>query len=127
MAILLLIILLGSIALPLTSGFIGEFLMITGLFSQSIWYAFIGGLTMIFGAVYMFYAYQRVMLGEENTSVNNFTDLKKHDYVFLVPLAALIIILGVYPQPIFNIVEHFVTSMQNILVPFAGLASKIIP
>ena len=55
LAILFLIVLLGSIALPLTSGFIGEFLMITGLFKQSIWFALIGGTTMVLGAIYMLY------------------------------------------------------------------------
>jgi NADH-quinone oxidoreductase subunit M len=124
MAIFLLIVTLGSIALPLTSGFIGEFLMITGLFSQSIWFAVFGGLTMILGAIYMLYAYQRVMLGELNPSAAGLHDLKTTDYVFLVPLAALIIVLGVYPQPIFTLVEQSVNGMQNLLLPIANTISQ---
>lgn len=124
MAIFLLIISLGSIALPLTSSFIGEFLMITGLFNQSIWFAVFGGLTMILGAIYMLYAYQRVMLGELKLSAANLHDLKTTDYVFLVPLAALIIMLGVYPQPVFTLVEQSVNGMQNLLLPIVNTISQ---
>ncbi|MEI6061933.1 MAG: NADH-quinone oxidoreductase subunit M, partial [Bacteroidota bacterium] len=53
MAILFLIVTLGSIALPLTAGFVGEFLMITGLFAQSVWFALVGGLAMVISAIYM--------------------------------------------------------------------------
>ena len=105
MAILFLIILLGSIALPLTAGFVGEFLMITGLFQQSIWFALFGGLTMILGAIYMLYAYQRVMLGDKKAAFAKATDLRALDYWILVPLIVVILGLGIYPQPIFDIIK----------------------
>jgi NADH-quinone oxidoreductase subunit M len=104
-AILFLIAVLGSIALPLTAGFVGEFLMIAGLFQQSFWYALFGGLTMILGAVYMLYAYQRVMLGGEKAVFEKVTDLTRLDYFILIPLLVLIIGLGVYPQPVFDILK----------------------
>lgn len=103
LAILFLIAVLGSIALPLTAGFVGEFLMIAGLFQQSFWYALFGGLTMILGAVYMLYAYQRVMLGGQKAVFEKVTDLSQLDYFILIPLLILIIGLGVYPQPVFDI------------------------
>jgi len=105
MAILFLIAVLGSIALPLTAGFVGEFLMIAGLFQQSIWYALFGGLTMILGAVYMLYAYQRVMLGGQKAVFEKITDLNMLDYFILIPLLVIIIGLGIYPQPIFDILK----------------------
>ncbi len=115
MAILLLLVVLGSIALPLTAGFVGEFLMIAGLFQQSAWFAVAGGLTMILGAVYMLYAYQRVMLGDQNPAFVSITDLGVKDYLVLLPLIAIILVLGVFPQPIFNLVEISVSSMQSLL------------
>ncbi len=115
MAILLLIVVLGSIALPLTAGFVGEFLMIAGLFQQSAWFAVAGGLTMILGAVYMLYAYQRVMLGDQNPAFASITDIGVKDYIVLLPLIAIILVLGVYPQPVFNLVEISVSSMQSML------------
>ena len=115
MAILFLIILLGSIALPLTAGFVGEFLMITGLFQQSIWFALFGGLTMILGAIYMLYAYQRVMLGDKKIAFSKATDLRALDYWILVPLIVVILGLGIYPQPIFDI-------LKPVAEVFSGLA-----
>ncbi|MDD2304940.1 MAG: NADH-quinone oxidoreductase subunit M [Prolixibacteraceae bacterium] len=115
MAILFLIILLGSIALPLTAGFVGEFLMITGLFQQSIWFALFGGLTMILGAIYMLYAYQRVMLGDKKVAFAKATDLRALDYWILVPLIVVILGLGIYPQPIFDI-------LKPVAEVFSGLA-----
>jgi NADH-quinone oxidoreductase subunit M len=117
MAILLLMVVLGSIALPLTSGFVGEFLIITGLAKQSVWTAVFGGTTMILGAVYMLYAYQRIMLGDKNVAFTKVKDIHTLDYVILIPLIAIIIILGIYPQPILNLVEVSVSSMQKLLIP----------
>ena len=117
MAILLLMVVLGSIALPLTSGFVGEFLIITGLAKQSIWIAVFGGLTMILGAIYMLYAYQRIMLGDENPALSKIKDVQVIDYMILIPLIAVIFILGVYPQPILNLLEESVNSMQKLLIP----------
>jgi len=115
LAILFLIILLGSIALPLTAGFVGEFLMIAGLFKQSVWFAIFGGMTMILGAIYMLYAYQRVMLGNQKTVFKHIDDLQSLDYLILIPLIAIILGLGIYPQPIFDLLKP-VTEI------FSGLA-----
>lgn len=123
MSVLFLMVVLGSIALPLTAGFVGEFLMITGLFHQSVWFALVGGITMVLGAIYMLYAYQRVMLGNKEVNFESKTDLKPLDYFFLLPLVLIILALGVYPQPIFNLVEQTVNSMQNLLTPATEVMS----
>jgi NADH-quinone oxidoreductase subunit M len=126
MSILLLLVVLGSIALPLTAGFVGEFLMITGLFQQSIWFAVFGGMTLILGAIYMLYAYQRVMLGEMKVKLSKTSDLVTLNYIILIPLIILIIGLGIYPQPIFNLVETSVQTMQSAFAPAADSISTIL-
>jgi len=126
MAILFLIIVLGSIALPLTAGFVGEFLMITGLFQQYIGYAIFGGMTMILGAIYMLYAYQRVMLGGQKAAFEHISDVRTLDYVILIPLILLILGFGIYPQPIFNLVEQSVSPMVNLLKPVAEVVSSVV-
>jgi NADH-quinone oxidoreductase subunit M len=126
LAILFLIVLLGSIALPLTSGFIGEFLMITGLFKQSIWFALIGGTTMVLGAIYMLYVYQRVMLGDKKTTLQKVTDIRTIDYMILIPIILLIIGLGIYPQPIFDLTKEAIQSMQNMFKPVADIVTGLI-
>ncbi|MCX6239435.1 MAG: NADH-quinone oxidoreductase subunit M [Bacteroidia bacterium] len=126
LAILLLLVILGSIALPLTAGFICEFLMITGLFQQSVWFAVFGGLTMILGAVYMLYAYQRVMLGDLRAGFERIPDIRSLDYIFLIPLIIIILGLGIFPQPLFNMADESVYAMQNFLKPVADSILAII-
>jgi NADH-quinone oxidoreductase subunit M len=114
LAILFLIFTLGSIALPLTAGFIGEFLMITGLFGKSVWFALFGGLTLILGAVYMLYAYQRAMLGDHNVRMTGLSDIGTREYLILIPLIVVILALGVYPQPVLNLVTESACIIQNL-------------
>jgi NADH-quinone oxidoreductase subunit M len=121
LAIGFLIVLLGTVALPLTNGFVGEFLLLMGVYNFNIWYAAIAGLTIIFGAVYMLRMYQKVMLGGLNTSASTFTDLDGTEKLVLLIISALIILIGIYPQPILNISEAAVINLieqvnQKILV-----------
>ena len=123
MALLFLIIVIGSIALPLTAGFVGEFLMIAGIFKQSVWFAAIGGLSMIFGAIYMLYAYQRAMLGDKKEIYAKLTDIRSLDYLILIPLILVILGLGIYPQPILDMMAHTIHSAENFLKPVAEVVS----
>lgn len=102
-AIAFLIILLGTIALPITNGFIGEFLLLLGVYKYNMWAAAVSGLTMIFAAVYMFRMYQRIMLGETNTSTFGFADIHGSEKVVLIIVCSLVIFIGVYPQPLLDI------------------------
>lgn len=111
-AVLFLIILLGSVALPLTNGFVGEFLLITGIYVYNAWFAAVAALTIIFGAIYMFYMYQKTMLGETNKLTKTFKNITFTEKVVLISLAILVIVFGVYPQPILNLTE---AALQNIL------------
>ena len=111
---LFMIILLGTIALPLTNGFVGEFLLITGIFHYSIWFALFAGLTIVMGAIYMLYAYQKVMLGESNALTATFTDIRGVELVVLIPLAALVFILGVYPQPVLDLTSGVVEQLLKL-------------
>lgn len=121
LAIGFLIVLLGTVALPLTNGFVGEFLLLMGVYNYNIWYAAIAGLTIIFGAVYMLRMYQRVMLGGVNANTLAFEDLDGIEKTVLLIISALIIFIGIYPQPILNISEAAVVNLieqvnQKILV-----------
>jgi NADH-quinone oxidoreductase subunit M len=115
LAIFFLIVLLGSVALPLTAGFIGELMMIIGLYKQSVWFAVAGGTTMVLGAVYMLYAYQRIMLGEMNPVPGKARDIGIPDYVVLIPLILLILVLGMYPQPVFDLIKDAYHAMPVLL------------
>ena len=111
-AVFYLVILLGSIALPLTNGFIGEFLLLTGVYQYSSVAAAVAGLTVILGAVYMLRSYQAVMLGGREISEQVFTPLTLSETLTLFIITALIIVFGVYPKPLLAMTEP---AMQQIL------------
>ncbi len=104
LAIFFMIIILGSVALPLTSGFVGEFLMLIGLFSYSPWIAGVAGLTIILSSVYMLWMYQRVMLGKIREGLPaTQPPLFRSDLFAIVPLVIVIFLLGCYPTPMLKI------------------------
>jgi NADH-quinone oxidoreductase subunit M len=113
LALAFLIILLGSVALPLTNGFVGEFLLINGLYQYDFWLAVFGGLTVILGAVYMLRGYQKMMLGETTARTASFTDLTSNEKWVLIPICILIIALGVYPKPVLDLTEASVNALLN--------------
>jgi NADH-quinone oxidoreductase subunit M len=111
-SIAFLIIVLGTVALPLTNGFIGEFLLLNSVYQFNIWMAAIAGLTIIFGAVYMLRMYKIVMQGPTNELTATFTDIHGSEKIVLGIICLLIIVLGVYPQPILHISE---TAVENLV------------
>jgi NADH-quinone oxidoreductase subunit M len=113
-AVLFLIVLLGSVALPLTNGFVGEFLLITGVYQYSAWLAAFAGLTVILGAVYMLRSYQAIMLGEANELTKKFLALTSSDKAILIIISAAIIALGVFPQPLTELAEPAVKNLLSI-------------
>jgi len=112
-AVAFLIIVLGTVALPLTNGFIGEFLLLNSVFQFNIWLVVLAGLTMIFGAVYMLRMYKKVMQGETNALTAIFADVSGSEKLVLGIICALIIIIGVYPQPILHISEAAVNNLVH--------------
>ncbi|KHJ37095.1 NADH-quinone oxidoreductase subunit M [Pedobacter glucosidilyticus] len=112
-AIAFLIIVLGTVALPLTNGFIGEFLLLHGVYQFNIWYAAIAGLTIIFGAVYMLRMYKAVMQGETNESTASFKDINGSEFLVLAVVCLLIIVIGVYPNAFLHISEASVENLIN--------------
>ncbi|HMJ67728.1 MAG TPA: NADH-quinone oxidoreductase subunit M [Cyclobacteriaceae bacterium] len=110
------VIMLGSVALPLTSGFVGEFLLINSLVQYQIWIGAVAGLTIILGAVYMLVMFQRAMSGEAKAVTLKFTDLSTREKIVLYPVVILIILIGVYPAPLLSISEPAVSALVSSLV-----------
>jgi NADH-quinone oxidoreductase subunit M len=112
LAITFLIILLGTVALPGTNGFVGEFLLLYSVYTYNIWFGAVAGLTIIFGAVYMLRMYQKIMLGSTNNLTIGFSDIKRTEKIVLYSICILVIVMGVYPKPILQISE---ASVQHLL------------
>jgi NADH-quinone oxidoreductase subunit M len=115
LAVCFMIILLANIALPLTNGFVGEFLLLLGIFEYSKIMAAVAGLTVILSAVYMLRMYQRVMLGEPNDLTRGVADLDRVEILTLVPLIILILWIGLFPQMFIHIAAPSVYEIYSII------------
>jgi len=104
-ATLFMIIVLGSVAVPLTNGFPGEFLLLNGVWNYNFWLGVLAGLTIIFGAVYMLRAYGLVVFGETKPQTENFADLDSREFLVLGIIAGLVIVLGFFPQAVLNLTD----------------------
>lgn len=111
-ATMFMIIVLASVALPTTNAFIGEFLLLYGVFEYNTSLAIIAGLTIIFGAVYMFRMYQRSMLGEVNDFTKGFNDLSLIEISVFALLISAVFIGGIYPKPMMELAGPV---LENIL------------
>lgn len=105
MAIFLVIVALANIALPLTNGFVGEFLMFSGLFQYNVWVMAVAGLGVILAAVYTLNMLQKVIFGQSNTLTSTVTDLQNTELVALSIIVIIILFLGFYPKPILELVN----------------------
>jgi NADH-quinone oxidoreductase subunit M len=112
-AITSLIIILGAVALPLTNGFVGEFLLLISIFKYNPYYAGVAGLSIIFGAVYMLRMYQQAFLGEKSEITNTFVDLQGSEKVVMFAICAMVIFFGVQPKYLLQISE---ASTNNLLL-----------
>lgn len=112
---LFMIVMMGAVALPLTNGFVGEFLLINGVYHYSAVIAGFAGLTIILGAVYMLRGFQQIMLGEVKSNTSSFTALTTPEMTTLVIIAALVIFFGVYPKPILDLVHNDVLDLVKSL------------
>jgi NADH-quinone oxidoreductase subunit M len=114
LTIMLVIVALANVALPLTNAFIGEFLMFNGLFKFNMWYAAVGGLSIILSAVYTLRMIQKVFYGTGNNVTANVKDLDLLPKLGLGIIVVAIFIMGVYPKPVFALVSDTVTTILGI-------------
>ncbi len=114
LAIFFMIVMLANVALPLTNGFVGEFLMLGGLFSYNKIIAAIAGLSIIFGAVYMFWLYQKAIFGQTNAQTAIFEDLTAREMAIAIPIVIAIFVIGLYPTMVTGFSENAVHHLINL-------------
>ncbi len=117
LSIFLMILVLGSVALPLTNGFIGEFMILLGLFQVKPLLALFAGTTIIFGVVYMLRMFQKVMYGSlpENLKSRN-VKMFKEETAALIPLVILVILMGCYPKPFLDLAGPSIKTIQDLVL-----------
>lgn len=105
------IMVLASIAIPLSFNFAGELTIMFGVYQVNLWYMLLLGTSMFIGAFFTLRMYQHVMLGEP--SKTPFSDLKASETIVFVLLAAVLLIFGVYPKVLTDLITP---SLQEILM-----------
>ncbi len=115
LTIYFIIIMLGSVALPLTNGFVGEFLLLKGVFEYNLWAGAVAGLTIILGAIYMLRLVQKSMFGTETKFTENFADLTFLEKATLLPIAVMVIVFGIAPNMLLKLTEPAVLQLLNII------------
>jgi NADH-quinone oxidoreductase subunit M len=105
---------LAALGLPGTSGFIGEFLILMGVFKDNFLVAVLASLGVILGAAYMLWLYKRVVFGKlVNEDLKSMIDLNRSEYFILTCLAVPTLFFGFYPDPLINTVEVSVKDLIN--------------
>jgi len=96
---------LAGLSLPGLSTFVSEFLVLVGTFTRYEVYAILATVGIILAAIYILWMYQRTMTGPVREEVAGMPDLKARELWAVGPLIALVVVLGVYPQPVLNIIN----------------------
>jgi NADH-quinone oxidoreductase subunit M len=112
---------MASIGLPGTSGFVGEFLSLAGVYQISTWVTLVCTTGIILGAGYMLYLYWRVAFGvQKNADAAAMPDLNAREWVMLAPIAAAVLWMGVYP-------ESFLAPMRKDIAALDARLSRAAP
>lgn len=98
-AVFFMLFTMASIGLPGTSGFVGEFLSLAGIYQASSWVALVGTSGIILGAAYMLYLYRRVVFGEQkHEDAAAMPDISVREWLMMAPIALAVLWMGVYPE-----------------------------
>ncbi len=125
-ALVFMVFMLGSVGLPGTSGFVGEFLVIVGAFQASSWVALLAASGMVLGAAYMLFLYRRIIFGVlTKPDLKRLLDMNWRERVIFAPLIALVLWMGIYPASFLEIigpsvqllVERYQTALLEAQAP----------
>ncbi|MFN2557559.1 MAG: NuoM family protein [Nitriliruptorales bacterium] len=108
---LFLVVALSSLALPGLNGFVGEFPILLGSFQTVGWFSILGTFGMVFAALYLLWAYQRMFHGPVEGKAVGMADLNLREIAAMAPIVALIVGIGVYPQPLYSRIEPTVSAI----------------
>ncbi len=103
---------MANVGLPGTSGFIGEFLVLMGIFQVNTWVAVVATTGVILSAAYALWLYRRVVMGELlKEALKSITDMTKREKAIFAPLVAMTLLLGIYPALVTDIIGPSVSAL----------------
>jgi NADH-quinone oxidoreductase subunit M len=118
-AALMMLFAMANCGLPVTSGFVGEFMVIMGAMKANFWIAFAAASTLVFGAAYTLWMYKRVIFGAvANEHVAALKDLNPREFLVLGALAVAVLFMGIYPLPFTEVMHGAVGELlRHLAVP----------
>jgi NADH-quinone oxidoreductase subunit M len=103
---------LANVGLPGTSGFVGEFLVLVGVFQVNTWVAMLATTGIVLSAAYALWLYRRVIFGTlEKADLADILDMNKREILVFAPLLVLVILFGVYPAPLLDVMHVSVAQL----------------
>lgn len=114
------LITLAALGLPGLNGFVGEFLILMGVWTSQLLadlstiYVLMGGLAIVFASIYMLYMFQGAMQEKNDQIPETLTDINRGEFSLLLPACILVIIIGLYPKPIIDRISPSVDSVLTI-------------
>ena len=122
-AVTFMLFMLASVGLPGTSGFVGEIMVIVGVFQINSWVAFFAATGMILGAAYMLWLYRRVIFGTiTRDDLKLIRDMRPNEIAAFAPLVALVLLMGIYPK---LFLDPMAASVDNLLVQIGAQAPTL--
>ncbi|WP_028880111.1 NADH-quinone oxidoreductase subunit M [Terasakiella pusilla] len=113
-AVVFMLFMMASVGLPGTSGFVGEVLVLVGVFQVDQWVAALAATGAILGAAYSLYLYRRIVFGAlKKESLKAILDMNKREVLVFAPLIILTLYAGVYPQPFLDVMHASVENLVN--------------
>lgn len=115
----------AALGLPGLSGFIGEALVFLGSYKVFPKITIVALSGVVLGAAYLLWTIQRAFLGKENEKYKGFPDINRREVISLVPLAILVVLFGVYPMPMIDLIDSSLTSLNDKLLPFVDTVKTV--
>lgn len=114
-SLIFLIFTLANISFPSTGSFVGEFLILSGLFQNSIFTTILAATGIILGAAYSIWLYNRIAFGMITSYINKFNDINLKELCVMIPLILLTFIMGIYPDLFINVMNVSITFIFTII------------
>ena len=113
-SIIFMVFMMASIGLPGTSGFVGEFLILIGVFKVSSWVAMFAATGLILGAGYMLYLYRRVVFGIlDKDNLKKILDINSRELLIFIPLLLIVFVMGIYPSLFLDAIHASVDNLVD--------------
>lgn len=126
-ALVFLVFTMASIGLPTTSGFVGEFLVLVGIYKVNTVITALAATGVILGAAYMLWLYARVVFGPlEHRELKDILDLNQREVAIFVPLVVLVMVLGIYPAIITDVLHVSVEHLLNQVAPSSPMLAEVV-